>query len=155
MFFGLVKGESTLKRSRRAIRSVLVVEDEPLVAFDNEHGLEQAGYRVVATVDDYDHAISVMEEEAVDLVIADIALHGDKNGIDVAHYAHGRGLPVLFVTGACPVDAHEIAVGCLAKPYLPRDLVAAIKVVEAALQGREPPRFPAGLQLFDGKTPAG
>lgn len=153
MFFGLVKGESGAKRPSRAIRSVLVVEDEPLVAFDNEHGLEQAGYRVAATVNDYDHAVSVMEAEAVDLVIADIALHGDKTGIDVARHAHGRRLPVLFVSGACPVDAHEIAVGCLSKPYLPRDLVAAIKVVEAILQGRASPRSPVGLHLFDGNLP--
>jgi len=154
MFFGLVKGETGQKRLRKAIRSVLVVEDEPLVAFDNEHGLEQAGYHVAATVDDYDHAVSVMEEEAVDLVIADIALHGDKTGIDVARHAHGLGVPVLFVTGACPIDADEISVGCLAKPYLPRDLVAAIEVVDAVLHGREPRRFPAGLHLFGRDRPS-
>ena len=149
MFFGLVKGESRPKRLMKAVHSVLVVEDEPLVAFDNEHILEQASYRVAATVDDYDHAVSVMEEEAIDLVIADIRLHGDKTGIDVARHAHGRGVPVLFVSGACPVDAPEMALGCLAKPYLPRELVAAIEVVEAMLLGKEPPRFPTGLHLFD------
>lgn len=151
MFFGLVKGEARPKRQSKAIRSVLVVEDEPLVAFDNEHGLETAGYRVAATVDDYENAVSVLVEDAIDLVIADITLHGDKTGIDVARHAHERGVPVLFVSGACPIDAHEMAVGCLAKPYLPRDLVAAIKVVEAVLQGLEPPRFPEGLHLFDGR----
>ena len=148
MFFGFVKGEAKARRQYKAIRSVLIVEDEPLVAFDNEHALELAGYRVAATVDDYDHAVNVLEEDDVDLVIADITLHGDKTGIDVAREAHEKGLPVLFVTGACPSDAHEIAVGCLAKPCLPRDLVAAIAVIEATLRGAEPPRFPMGLHLF-------
>lgn len=148
MFFGLVKGESKPKRRHKAIRSVLVVEDEPLVAFDNEHVLEVAGYRVAATVEDYEHAISVIEDDEVDLVIADITLHGDKTGIDVARHARARGLPVLFVTGACPVDAEEMAVGCLSKPYLPRDLIGAIDVIEALLRGAEPPRFPMGLHLF-------
>lgn len=149
MFFGLVRGDSKPGHQVKAIRSVLVVEDEPIVAFDNEHVLEQAGYRVAATVEDYDHAISVIEQDEVDLVIADITLHGDKTGIDVAQHAHGRGLPVLFVSGACPVDAHEMAIGCLMKPYLPRDLLGSIDVIEALIRGGELPRFPRGLHLFD------
>ena len=149
MFFGLVKGDSKPRQQAQAISSVLVVEDEPLVAFDNEHVLEQAGYRVAATVEDYDHAISVIEQDEVDLVIADITLHGDKTGIDVARHAYARGLAVLFVSGACPIDAHEMAVGCLAKPYLPRDLLASIGVIEAVLRGGDLPRMPRGLHLFD------
>ncbi|HWV12222.1 MAG TPA: response regulator [Sphingobium sp.] len=149
MFFGLVKGDSKLGQDGQAIRSVLVVEDEPLVAFDNEHVLEQAGYRVVATVDDYDHAIRVIEQDEVDLVIADITLHGDKTGIDVARHAFAKGLAVLFVSGSCPVDAHEMAVGCLAKPFLPRDLVASIGVIEALMAGGDRPRLPRGLHLFE------
>jgi DNA-binding response OmpR family regulator len=110
--------------------------------------LEQAGYRVAATVEDYDHAVSVIEVDEVDLVIADITLHGDKTGIDVARHAHEKGLAVLFVTGACPVDAHEMAVGCLSKPYLPRDLLGSISAIEALMWGDEPARLPQRLQLF-------
>lgn len=154
MFFGLVKGESRPK-APKVIRSVLVVEDEPLVAFDNEHVLEQAGFTVTATVDDYEHAVSVIEEGEVDLVIADVRLHGDKTGIDVARHARDKGLPVLFVTGACPPDAADLAVGCLAKPYLPRELLSAIDVIEALLRGDEPPRFPTGLHMFEGGALSG
>src|SRR3546814_227967 len=132
------------RERRKAIRSVLVVEDEPLVAFDNEHVLEMAGYRVAATVDEYAHAVTVIEEESVDLVIADVTLHGDKSGVDLARFAAGKGVAVLFVTGACPVDAREMALGCLAKPYAPRDLLAAIDVLDALLRGKALPRFPDG-----------
>lgn len=146
MFFGLVNGET----ARKAIHSVLVVEDEPLVAFDNEHTLEQAGYRIAATVDEYDHAVTVIDGGGVDLVIADVALHGPRNGVDVARHAHGKGLPVLFVTGNCPVEARTIAMGCLSKPYAPRDLIAAIAILDAVLRGaRRRPRMPVGLSLFD------
>lgn len=149
MFFGLVKGETAGKARRKAIRTILVVEDEPLVAFDNEHALEQAGYRIAATVDDHDHAVAVIDGGGVDLVIADVSLRGDKNGIDVARHARSKGLPVLFVTGHCPIDARELAVGCLAKPYAPRDLIAAIGVVDAVLRDARRPRLPTGLSLFD------
>ena len=149
MFFGLVKGETAGKARRKAIRTILVVEDEPLVAFDNEHALEQAGYRIAATVDDHDHAVAVIDGGGVDLVIADVSLRGDKSGIDVARHARSKGLPVLFVTGHCPIDARELAVGCLAKPYAPRDLIAAIGVVDAVLRDARRPRLPMGLSLFD------
>ncbi|WP_150292367.1 response regulator [Sphingobium estronivorans] len=149
MFFGLVKGEAGARGRRKAIRSILVVEDEPLVAFDNEHALETAGYRVAATVDEYAHAVSVIEEENVDLVIADVTLHGKRTGIDLARFASGKGVSVLFVTGACPVDAQEVALGCLAKPYAPRDLLGAIDVIDALLRGKTLPRFPEGLHLFE------
>ncbi|MCI4589342.1 response regulator [Sphingobium sp. BYY-5] len=148
MFFGLVKEGEARKPRRKAVRTVLVVEDEPLVAFDNEHALVQAGYRIAATVDDYAHAARVIDAGGVDLVIADVTLHGKKSGIDVARHAGAQGLPVLFVTGRCPMDARALAVGCLAKPFAPRDLVAAIAVVDAVLRGVRQPKSPPGLSLF-------
>ncbi|BAV63791.1 response regulator [Sphingobium cloacae] len=148
MFFGLVRDEKKAAARARAIRTVLVVEDEPLVAFDNERALSHAGYRIASTVDDYGQAIRVMDEGDVDLVIADVSLHGTRNGIDVARYARERGLPVLFVTGHCPIHASRLAVGCLAKPYHPRDLIGSIAVVDRMLRGRRATRLPPGLSLF-------
>ncbi|BBD97315.1 response regulator [Sphingobium amiense] len=148
MFLGLRRQEDG-RPPRPNILTVLVVEDEPLVAFENEHALEQAGYRIAATVNDYDHAVRVIDEGGVDLVIADIGLHGDRSGLDVARHAAAQALPVLFVTGRRPIDAQSIAVGCLAKPYASRDLVAAIRVIDAVLRGGRRPKLPPGLMLFD------
>lgn len=129
--------------------AVLVVEDEPIVAFDNEHILVQAGYRVVATVNDHDDAVAVMNAGGVDLVIADVALSGARSGIDVARHAASIGVPVLFVTGQCPVEAPELAIGCLSKPFGPRHLIGAIKAVEAALIGQSAGiKLPPGLKIF-------
>jgi DNA-binding response OmpR family regulator len=150
MLFGRVKGERDQRngRGRKAISAVLIVEDEPLVAFDNEHALAQAGYEVAATVEDYEHAARVIAAGGVDLVVSDVRLPGEKSGIDVATLAREAGLPVLFVTGACPMEARHLAVGCLAKPYAPRDLIAAIGAVDAVLRGLSPDRVPPGLSLF-------
>jgi hypothetical protein len=38
-------------KRERAIRRIVIIEDEPLIAFDNEHLLGEAGYEVVATID--------------------------------------------------------------------------------------------------------
>ena len=104
------------KRERRISR-ILLVEDEPLVAFDNEHLLKDAGYEVVATVDSLAAAREVIENEELDLVLTDIKLNGDGDGTDVARIAGERGVPVLFVSGACPETAQSRGLGCLAKPY--------------------------------------
>jgi CheY-like chemotaxis protein len=135
-------------KQNRLIHSVLVVEDEPLVAFDNEHFLGTAGYRVVATVADYDAVVSALEHEVPDLIVADIKLQGDRDGMDVARLAQERGIPVIFVTGNCPMDARDLAVGCLAKPYSQRDLLQSIRVTDAVLRGKAPVRVPPGFTVF-------
>jgi CheY-like chemotaxis protein len=135
------------KRSPR-LKRILVVEDEPLVAFDNEHLLVDAGYTVVATVDRVADAIAVIEADGLDLILSDVRLSGAGDGIDVARAAKARGIPLLFVTGRRPNDADTLAIGWLAKPYSPRDLLGAIEAVDAKLDGRKAKRIPAGLSLY-------
>jgi DNA-binding response OmpR family regulator len=136
-------------KRERAIRRILVVEDEPLVAFDNEHLLREAGYQVVATVDNLADAAKVIAGEELDLVMTDIALSGDGDGIDVARAATAQGVPVLFVSGNCPVEARSLAAGCLAKPYSEKVLKAALAALDDRMSGRKPKKLPAGLSLYD------
>jgi len=138
----------------RTINRLLIVEDEPLVAFDTEHGLSDAGYEIVATVDRVEDALRVIEEDELDLVLADVALSEDGNGIEVAKVASRKGVAVLFVTAQCPVEARQFAVGCLAKPYRPRDLLIAIDAIEARRQGKRVRRVPDGLSLYAGSEGA-
>jgi DNA-binding response OmpR family regulator len=132
----------------RTINRLLIVEDEPLVAFDTEHGLSEAGYEIVATVDRVEDALRVIEQEELDLVLADVALSEDGNGIEVAKEASRKGVAVLFVTALCPIEAQQFAVGCLAKPYRPRDLLVALEAIEAQRQGKRMRRLPEGLSLY-------
>lgn len=135
-------------KRERLIRRILVVEDEPLVAFDNEHMLKEAGYQVVATVDSYADAAEVIADEALDLVLTDIGLSGEGDGADVARAAGEKGVPVLFVTANCSDQARDLAVGCLAKPYSESALEDALTTIDLLLQGKRPRRLPRGLTLF-------
>ena len=136
------------RRKRRIVR-VLIVEDEPLVAFDTEHFLSDEGFEIHATVDRVSTAIAHLEnrETEIDLVLVDVQLV-DGSGIDVAEAAHRNAIAALFVTGECPGDARQFAAGCLAKPYAQRDLLAAIHAIEDVLEGRKPRRLPQGFNLF-------
>ncbi|KQN40466.1 response regulator [Sphingomonas sp. Leaf407] len=137
-------------RKKRHITRILVVEDEPLVAFDTEYFLTASGFEIAATVDSVADALRVIEGGTeVDLVLADVNL-ADGSGVDVARTAHGRGIPVLLVTGACPEGARVFAAGCLAKPYPQKDLLGAINAIGAVIGGEKlPNRLPSGFNLFD------
>src|SRR3546814_14499302 len=74
------------------IKRLLVIEDDPLVAFDNEHTLKHSGYNVVATVDSGEAAVAVMAAEAIDAIVLDLGLAGPMSGREVALLAPDRGI---------------------------------------------------------------
>ena len=135
------------KRERR-INRILIVEDEPLVAFDNETMLRDAGYEVVATVDSFADAAAVIHADALDLILTDLTLAGEGTGIDVARTAAAAGIPVLFVTGNATAEAQALGLGCLAKPYSGKVLLGTLAAVDQHLQGRAPKRLPEELTLY-------
>ena len=136
------------KRERRICR-ILVVEDEPLVAFDNEYSLGDAGYEVVGTVDNLADASRLIDGEPIDLVMTDVTLRGEGDGMDVARAAATKSIPVLFVTGNCPPEAHALGIGCLAKPYTDKMLKSALAALDETLQGKRVKKMPAGLSLYE------
>lgn len=148
-------------RQRRHVKRILIVEDEPLVAFDNEVMVASAGYTVVATVDDVEDALSTLNRElgggadegeggerGIDLVLTDITLAGGRSGLDLAAEARALGVPVLFATANPPKGADGLALGVILKPYNDRQLKAALKTVERILAGKANVRAPEGMILF-------
>ncbi len=136
-------------KKKRLIVRLLLVEDEPLVAFDTEYFLSEADFTIVATVDRVADALPIIEsDEVIDLLLVDVTL-ADGSGVDVARAAHARGVPVLFVTGNFPDEASAWAAGCLSKPYAQRALLASIAAIEGMIDGKPPKRLPPGLRLFE------
>ena len=134
-------------RRKQVVKRILIVEDEPLTAFDNENFLGDAGYEIVATVDDLDEALAVLKREQVDLILSDVRLRKQQTGIELAKAAKKRGVPTLFATGHPYPGAADIAVGCLTKPYSERQLCKAIEAVDKHLQRQKVKPF-KGLELF-------
>lgn len=134
-------------KRKQVVKRILIVEDEPLTAFDNENFLGDAGYEVVATVDDLEEALAVLEKEMVHLILSDVRLRKDQTGIDLARAAKAKGVPTLFATGLSYPGASEVAVGCVMKPYTERQLIKAIEAVDRHLQG-EKVKAPKGVELF-------
>ena len=134
-------------KRKRIVNRILIVEDEPLTAFDTENLLGVEGYEVVATLDRFADAVEALDREKVDLILCDVRLTGERTGIDLAQVAKNRRIPVLFVTGAAPDNASELVIGCLMKPYNDRTLKSALAAVDKYLAG-EKVRPPKGLTLY-------
>ena len=127
-------------KRKQVVKRILIVEDEPLTAFDNENMLGDAGYEIVATVDDFDEALDVLEREEVHLILSDVRLRSEQTGIELAQRREGARRPDLVRDRPPYPGAHEIAVGCLRKPYTERQLCKAIECVDRHLQGKRSSR---------------
>ncbi|MCG8635085.1 MAG: PAS domain-containing protein [Desulfobacterales bacterium] len=79
---------------------IMIVEDETIVGMDLTHKLERLGYLVAPEVIRYGgKALGAAEKHQPDLVLMDIRLKGDTDGIEAAcHIRENLGLPVVFLT---------------------------------------------------------
>ncbi len=118
--------------TRRA--RALVVEDEPLVAHAISTILQRGGYDVVGVVDTRDATVEAFHQHAPDLVVMDIHIRGDINGIDTAAELLRLGdVPIVFLTGTADPETVERAAalsayGYVLKPFDDRSLLATITI---------------------------
>ncbi|HVY93981.1 MAG TPA: response regulator [Bryobacteraceae bacterium] len=114
--------------------TVMVVEDEPVVALSLRRTLEKLGYAVSALADSGRTAVRMAEEFSPDLVLMDIKLRGRMDGIEAAKQIGQQSLtPVVFLTahGDDQTIARAAAIrhyGFLTKPFRTDELRAALKI---------------------------
>jgi two-component system alkaline phosphatase synthesis response regulator PhoP len=113
---------------------ILVVEDEPGIAFGLESDLQMEGYEV-AVVGEGDKAVSRASAEPFDLILLDVMLP-NKDGFEVCRELRRRGMktPIIMLT-AKTQEAEKVMgleVGAddyVTKPFSPRELRARIRAV--------------------------
>ena len=80
--------------------SIMVVEDEGVVSIDIRNMLKKAGYDVAAVAFQGEEAVQKAETSKPDLVLMDIGLKGEIDGIEAAREIRERfHIPVVFLTG--------------------------------------------------------
>lgn len=78
---------------------VLIVEDEILIAEELRERLSRFGYSVIAAVDSADEGIAIATRELPDLVLMDIRLKGEKDGVQAAIEIRQQvDIPIVYVT---------------------------------------------------------
>lgn len=79
--------------------NVLVVEDESIVSKDIQHSLKKLGYNVVGAAATGEKAVELAQEKNPDIVLMDIMLKGDMNGIEAADQIRSAmNIPVIYLT---------------------------------------------------------
>ncbi len=129
---------------------ILVVEDEAIVADDIRSQLEDLGYCVVGTASSAEDAIGKADALAPDLVLMDIRLDGEKDGIYAAEQIRlQRNVPIVFLTANADKPTLQRAKitgphGYLVKPFDERNLHTTVEVAlykgkldQALAQSRE------------------
>ena len=77
---------------------ILIVEDEAITALDLKYSLEELGYEVIDTVDTGQDAIDTAAETIPDVVLMDIKLKGDMEGIEAAEVISELRIPIVYLT---------------------------------------------------------
>lgn len=115
-------------------KKVLVVEDEIIVARDVQKRLENLGYDIVGIAATADEAISLAKDKAPDMILMDIMLKGDKDGIYAAEIIRSTcNIPIIFLTansdkGTIERAKRTNAYGYLLKPFDDRELSTTIEM---------------------------
>ena len=112
---------------------ILVVEDERIVAKDIQNRLKKIGYDVPAVACSGEEAINKTAEISPDLVLMDIQIKGDIDGVEAAEQISTRfSVPVIYLTAYADAETLERAkvtepVGYLLKPFKERELYTTIE----------------------------
>jgi CheY-like chemotaxis protein len=111
---------------------ILVVEDEALIALDIQEKLTELGYNVLKIADNGADAIKYAEETRPDIILMDIVIKGDIDGIETALIIKEKfNIPSLFLTAYGSGSVIERAkkvnpIGYLLKPFDDSKLQEAI-----------------------------
>lgn len=117
---------------------VLVVEDEWFISMEIEAILSGAGYQVAAVATSTAEAVSLAERHAPDLILMDIRLRGEGDGIDAAIEIRRRlGHRCVFVTAHTDQSTRQRAaiaepLGWVVKPFTDRQLLEAVRLATDA-----------------------
>lgn len=77
---------------------IYIVEDEPLITATAESALKKHGYTVLGDADCFEDALEDIAKLSPDLVLLDIQLEGEKDGIDIAKQLDTLHIPYLYLT---------------------------------------------------------
>lgn len=128
--------------------NILIVEDEELTVELLTVMLQQAGHSVAGVARTLAGAVTLVQQQPVDLVLLDVHLPGSENGIAIAHaLMQQERIPLIFITGQ--TNENTLAqlrtlqpAGFLSKPFSPVDLIMQI---DLAIERTSSLRSPVGL----------
>ena len=100
-------------------KRILIVEDQKIIAVDLERTLKSRGYAIAGICDKCEDAVKLTDERKPDLILMDILLNGDKNGIETAELINkNHNIPIIYLTALTDMDTYLKAVKTEPLKYL-------------------------------------
>src|SRR5574341_2598608 len=115
-------------------KRIMIVEDESIIADDLKENLQNLGYAVTSIASSGEEAIKKAEENKPDLVLMDIMLEGEMDGIEAAGQIRFRfNIPIVYLTAYSDEKLLERAkitepFGYIIKPFNERELHTNIEI---------------------------
>ena len=114
--------------------NILIIEDEFIISDDLSSTLKECNYNVVGIAENYEEALPFLENKPIDLVLLDINLNADIDGVEIAHIINTKfNFPFIFVTAFTDQKTiarvkHTNPYGYVTKPYNDINLVMTIDI---------------------------
>jgi DNA-binding NtrC family response regulator len=135
---------------------ILIVEDEPIVAWSLAQALREAGHTILGPTASSDEAIELSARYMPRLALVDITLDGQIEGIGIARRLKNEmSIASVFMT-AQPTLARanaDAALGLIEKPYLPEGVSRAVAIIDEVLDGRALQWRASALEWFGATSP--
>ena len=118
------------------MKQILIVEDLRIIAVDIKRKLEKLGYEVVGILEKGEDAIRFVNREPVDLILMDISLKGNMDGIAAATVIQGAfDVPTVYLTahtddGTVQRSKKANPYGFVSKPFTQNDLRIALEMAQ-------------------------
>jgi DNA-binding response OmpR family regulator len=109
---------------------VLIIEDEPVLAFALEELLVEAGFRIAGVAARLQRGLAIIETGVCDVAILDANLGGISAG-PAASALTARGVPFIVLSGYSPDQQQGVFAGALhlQKPCRPERLIQALRSI--------------------------
>lgn len=135
---------------------ILIIEDETIVALDIKRIVKSLGYEVTDTVTNFESAINSVEKNRPDIILSDINLNSDKNGIDIIETIQKKDfIPTIYITAYSDELTIQRAIktnpmGYILKPFRKDDIKSALLLTIYKLQNEKIEKNSSFIKLNDG-----
>ncbi|MBK9270571.1 MAG: response regulator [Saprospiraceae bacterium] len=137
--------------------SIIIVEDEILIAELVSEYLKEFGHEVLGIAVSYEEAMELFKLSKPDIILLDIRLYGDKSGIDFAKFLSEQKKPVPFIYLSSQYDQRTVKIaletnpyGYLTKPIRKETLWTTVEAAYQLYLTKNPSH--SLLEIFDGKN---
>ena len=114
--------------------TILIVEDNLIISMDIRSILEEEGYNVISNVISVEQAIRMIEKTMPDMVLIDINLKKEKDGVNLGHYLLKKGgIPYIYITSFSDKFTMERVKetyphGFVVKPFKKTDILTTVSL---------------------------